>query len=631
VSRMMATAASANPATELKRRFYLATFAFDLVLMTVFLLVPSINPLKSEGSVVLAGVMAVVVVGAVLLWRYPKTLPILERVFMPILALGVLSPLIQALATHAPPESRAATVTAFAAWGALAYVFAYLIFGTRLGIRVSAAFLAAGTALVVLVAAGTPSAVSAAAQYVVASVFYIALLHMFALVLERTVRLRERAEATAQYAFRDILTGLGNRLLLDDRLQEALARWRRQGGDVAVLMLDLDDFKGVNDTFGHHGGDALLVDLARRLRATTRASDSIFRLGGDEFAILANGVDGRQGAEDLARRILSVFEPPFDIGGRGVSRTGSIGVALASQGGGNAERLLIHADTALYRAKALGKGTYSVHDDDPAELPLDRVELAGPLAHALERGEMDVHYQPLLDLRSGEVVGVEALLRWHHPELGQVPPARFIPVAERTGIIHQLGRWVLERACRQGAAWQRPARTPLRIAVNVSAVQFAGGDFPAEVRRALGESGLSPELLELEITEGTVTQGNVADALVELRSLGVRIALDDFGTGYSSLGRLQDLPIDGFKIDRAFVSAVQSPRDATETALVLLHSMISLAQGLGLSVVAEGVETAAQMELLQATGCPSAQGFLIAHPMPADDVDAMLAERDPEG
>lgn len=615
---------SGDGASRIRRWFFLALFAIDVVMLSAFLAVPGLYGSGSSHVPMLVTLLVMVLAASIVLWRYPGTLRWIERVIAVVLAVGVTLPPAQALLSGAAPVDTVQAVTRFEMWAPLVYVVAYLVFGTRVGKWVAGGFFWTSTLLVAAAAAEGAADVSTTAQYVLASVTYIVVLHLFALVLERAVRTKARAEVAAQYAFKDPLTGLGNRLLLQERLEQAREGLLRNGNGYALCMLDLDDFKSVNDRYGHQGGDELLAALGIRLATAIRGIDTVVRLGGDEFAVIGAEVEDAAAAEALALRILRVFEAPFVLQDRGVSVSGTVGVCLAGNEANDPAAILARADAAMYQAKRLGKARFALYRGGMEIDAGDAADLEGPLGRALDRGELDVHYQPLYDLGSGVMVGVEALLRWRHPTLGEVPPGTFIPVAEQTGLIHELGAWVLATACRQAAHWQIEGRPPLRLAVNVSSVQFAGRDFPAVVRRELADSGLSPELLELEITERVVTQESVLEALAALREIGVRVALDDFGTGYSSLGRLQDLPIDGFKIDRSFVGAVQSPRNATKTALALLQTMVSLAEGLGLSVVAEGVETAPQIDALRATGCHVAQGFLLARPMPADGITALL-------
>jgi diguanylate cyclase (GGDEF)-like protein len=414
----------------------------------------------------------------------------------------------------------------------------------------------------------------------------------------------------AHMARHDALTGLPNRLLLRERLEEALARVAREGDTLAILCLDLDHFKTVNDTLGHPIGDALLKAVSERIKTQLRPRDTVARLGGDEFAILQVGGKQPQSANRLAQRIVETMREAFLIEAHRLDVGVSVGVALAPADGLDPDRLLKCADLALYRAKGEGRDTFRRFEAAMDIEAQARRAIELDIREALTRGEFELFYQPVLDIAQGHVVGFEALLRWRHPTRGIVAPAEFIMVAEDTGLIVGLGEWVLRQACSE--ALRFPAGT--RIAVNVSAVQFRSSNFVELVVSALAASGLPPDRLELEITETVLMQSNegVLKALHDLRSLGVRIALDDFGTGYSSLSYVRSFPFDKIKIDRSFVKELGKNPDCA----AIVRAIVSLGAGLGIVTTAEGVETDAQLDFIRACGCSEAQGHLLGAPKP---------------
>jgi diguanylate cyclase (GGDEF)-like protein len=425
------------------------------------------------------------------------------------------------------------------------------------------------------------------------------------------------AQLTYQ-AFHDPLTGLPNRALFRERVEYALAG--RTPDDVHVLFIDLDRFKTVNDSLGHGSGDQLLEAVARRLSPTLRGDDTLARLGGDEFAVLTVGAVGS--GERVARRILEALGDPFTLSGGDVSVSASVGVACGS---GTAENLLRDADVAMYGAKSAGRNRYEVFDPAVHSADHNRLRLESDLVHAVERHQLRVLYQPVVELRTDAVVGFEALLRWEHPEFGTISPLDFIPIAEETGTIVAVGRWVLEEACAQVRQWQtaHPRSEPLTMAVNVSARQLQESQFVDEVQSALDRHDVAPSTLTLEITESVLLDQSTAvgERLVELKRTGVRLAIDDFGTGYSSLSRLRALPIDMLKIDRSFVADLPASPDAA----ALVRSIIRLADSLGVSTLAEGVETAAQRDHLSQQGCGMAAGWLWSRPVPAEELLVQLA------
>ena len=435
-------------------------------------------------------------------------------------------------------------------------------------------------------------------------------------------------ERLVHQALHDPLTALPNRALLLDRLGHALERADRDEACVAVLFLDLDDFKVVNDSLGHEAGDKLLVEAAERLAGCLRPGNTLARLGGDEFVVLLEDVRGRGEAAGTATRIAEALREPFSLGAHEeVFVSTSIGVAVGTTDEGLPDDLLRRADMAMYEAKRKGKAHHEVFEPRMDDLALGRLRLGTDLRRAIEREEFRVFYQPEVELSTGQIVGFEALVRWEHPEHGLVSPARFIPVAEETGMIVPIGRWVLEEACRQAKKWreQRPNGPPLAMSVNLSARQFCHPDLARDVARALRETGAEPASLILEITESAVMEDarSTIDTLRELEALGVGLAIDDFGTGYSSLSYLRRFPVDYLKIDRSFVDGLE--KDSGDT--VLVSGIVDLAHALGLKVVGEGVETAEQLGLLRKMGCDLAQGYHFARPLPDEEAGSLLAER----
>jgi diguanylate cyclase (GGDEF)-like protein/PAS domain S-box-containing protein len=430
------------------------------------------------------------------------------------------------------------------------------------------------------------------------------------------------AEDDIRYqALHDSLTGLPNRTQVLDHLEQARTL---SGKRVAVLLLDLDRFKLVNDSFGHAAGDALLVEIAPRLREALRPGDIIGRLGGDEFVVLLEDVAEEQVAVDVAERIVAALRRPFLLEGIEHFVTVSIGIALAGGERTVAGALIRDADAALYRAKDRGRGRYEVFDRAMRIRTLERLSLENDLRRALEGEQLRVHYQPLVALRDRTIVGLEALVQWEHPKRGLVGPLEFIPVAEESGLIGPIGEWVLHEACRQACEWHAasPDAAPLAVAVNLSVRQITQRDLSGMVARTLRDTGLGPQSLCLEITESVILDDSDAanQALRALLALGVRMVLDDFGTGYSSLGYLTRLPIDGLKIDRSFVKRL----GVSERSTAIVTAIVRMAAALSMEVTAEGVETARQIEELQRLGCHYAQGFHFAHPLPAAEIAEVL-------
>jgi len=432
---------------------------------------------------------------------------------------------------------------------------------------------------------------------------------------------KEAAARIAHLAYHDSLTGLPNRAVFANRLAEAIDAAAASGGQVAILCIDLDGFKAVNDLFGHPLGDELLVEAAQRLRALTGADHLAARLGGDEFAIVQRGGDQPHRADLLAQRVLAALGGQFTLGGKQIAISCSIGIALYPADAATPGDLVKNADMALYRAKADGRGTARCYEGRMDEALRERRQMEADLRLAIGRDELDLHYQPLADLESGRILGFEALLRWQHPVHGAIGPDIFIPLAEESGFIVELGAWVLRRACAEAADWQ----SDLRIAVNLSPVQFAHGDLAAEVEAILGETGLDPCRLDLEITEGLLIKDaeRALAILGRLRARGVKISMDDFGTGYSSLSYFRMFPFDKVKIDQSFVRDMLDHAEAR----AIVRSVIGLGRGLGMPVVAEGVETSAQFDALVAEGCDQVQGYLISRPGPIEQFDRVVIER----
>jgi diguanylate cyclase (GGDEF)-like protein/PAS domain S-box-containing protein len=433
---------------------------------------------------------------------------------------------------------------------------------------------------------------------------------------------RKRAEARVAYmAHHDALTALPNRVMLRLRMEEMLTRMQRNGGGVAALCIDLDGFKSVNDALGHSFGDLLLQTVARRLQGVARDGDCVVRLGGDEFAILQADVTSPEQVSAFAQRLLGAVGEPYDLNGHQISVGGSVGIALAPGDAVDADRLLKCADMAMYRAKADGRGTFRFFEPDMDARVQARHRLEVDLRAALQSGGLELHYQPLVDLRSGEVTAFEALIRWPHPERGMIPPVEFIPVAEETGLIAPLSAFVLRQACADAAHWPRN----VKVAINLSPLQFRHGNLLVQVMEALTKSGLSAQRLELEITETLLLEKSehVLATLHALRALGVRISMDDFGTGYSSLSYLRSFPFDKIKIDRSFVHDL----DANTDSQAIVRAIVSLGTSLGITITAEGVETESDLARLQAEGCNEGQGYLFSKARPAKDIFQYLTTK----
>ncbi len=457
--------------------------------------------------------------------------------------------------------------------------------------------------------------------------------------LEHSIRYaieRKKAEERILFlAYYDSLTSLPNRILFKDRLYQSLVMAKRHQRLLAILFLDLDNFKRINDTLGHPAGDELLKQAAVRLSNYIRKSDSISRysadefstvlarLGGDEFTILLTEIAQAHDTIKVAQRILDAIAQPFDIEGQEVFITASIGIAIYPIDGEDVDTLLKNCDTAMYHAKNEGRNNYKFYEQSLNKTALDILTLENNLRKALDKQEFIVYYQPRIDIRTRNIVGLEALIRWRHPQKGMIPPSEFIPMAEENGLIVPIGEWVLNEACKQNKTWQAKGFAPVFISVNLSGKQFKQQNLIKVIQQALSETALDPRYLELEITESIIQDtGSTAVILCDLRNLGLKISVDDFGTGYSSLSYLRRFPVDALKIDRSFVK--DATKDMDSAAIV--KAIIAMSHCLKLRVVAEGVETEEQLKFLSDEGCDEFQGYLISPPLPADEVVRFLAK-----
>lgn len=440
--------------------------------------------------------------------------------------------------------------------------------------------------------------------------------------VSRDISERREAQARIEYqAYHDPLTGLPNRMLFLDRLTVALSHANRTGLPVSVMFFDLDNFKFINDTLGHSVGDALLQGVARRLRSITRGEDTVSRMGGDEFTLISE-VQNVDDASRIAEKILHVIARPFEIEGQELYVTTSIGISIYPDDGEDEDTLLKSADGAMYRAKSLGRNNYQLCTPEMNEKAMERLTLERDLRGALERKELLLHYQPQFDLRTGKILGLEALLRWEHPTRGMIPPASFIPVAEDTRLIFEIGEWVLHQACEHARDWQIAGLGNIRVAVNLSARQFQHRGLVSVVAGILDRTALMPELLELEITESMAVHNTEwsLKMIEDFRSMGLRISMDDFGTGYSSLNYLRQFKIDTLKIDREFLLDIPGKKSSS----TIVAAIIRMARGFDMQVIAEGVETESQREFLEREGCHGAQGFLFSKPLPVDELTVLL-------
>ncbi len=446
--------------------------------------------------------------------------------------------------------------------------------------------------------------------------------------LNLLAELKAREVSYAHLAQHDALTGLPNRLLFSDRLSQAIHAAHRNRQKLAILFIDLDRFKEVNDSFDHACGDQVLKVVAKRFQALFREDDSIARMGGDEFTVILTQIKDGTNVSLMCKKLLAVFKKPFEIQGHLLFLGASIGISLYPDDGATADELVRNADTAMYRAKDQGRNTFQYYSEELTSRALERVSLASSLHHAMKQNEFLLYYQPQFDLLTEKICGIEALIRWQNPELGLVAPDKFIPLAEDTGIIGELGAWVTREACQQMKSWQDSGllESDLTMSVNLSGKQFEHGQLAEEIEQTLRHTGLAPACLELEITETIMMRSSEisSQTLSQLRELGVKVAIDDFGTGYSSLSYLKRLPITRLKIDQSFVAGV--PHDMNDAAIS--KAIIALANNMALDVLAEGVETEEQRQFLIEQGCRSCQGYLFARPMPSDDFESFVQHRD---
>jgi diguanylate cyclase (GGDEF)-like protein len=438
--------------------------------------------------------------------------------------------------------------------------------------------------------------------------------------------LSEALQMIQKMATHDTLTSLPNRALFNETLAHAMAQAARHKRSLALFLMDIDRFKNINDTLGHGTGDKVLQEAARRLTAAVRTSDMVARLGGDEFVLLVEDYAAHDDLVDIATKVLAAFAPTFSIEGQELALSVSVGVCTYPSGGEDAQQMLASADIAMYRAKELGRNRHCFYSDDLNDLSEERLALEAGLRHALLRGEIEVFYQPKVDFSSGRVNGVEALIRWRHPQKGLLMPDRFVPLAEEIGAIIPIGYWTLRRVCERARQWQELGM-PLAVAVNLSASQFHEPQLVTELASILKATGVPPSFLELEITESMVMRDpdRAVEIMQALRRMGVRISIDDFGTGHSSLGYLKRFPVDCLKVDRSFVRDL--PHNGDDVAIT--RAVIAMAHSLRMSVVAEGVEHQEQFELLRAEGCDEFQGYFCARPMEEGDLLKFVASRQP--
>lgn len=420
-------------------------------------------------------------------------------------------------------------------------------------------------------------------------------------------------------AYHDHLTGLPNRRLFNDRLNQAIALAKRTEKLIGIVFIDLDSFKTINDTLGHEGGDALLKAVSEKLQKAVRESDTVSRFGGDEFLIMINNLSSDKDIITIVEKIMSILDQPFSIEGQQFNLTTSAGIAMYPFDGTNTESLIRNADISMYKAKEKGKNQYVICSSDLKDQMIYNIKITNSLYHALERNELYLNYQPQVNIPQGEIIGLEALIRWKHPELGFVSPAVFIPIAEQTGLINQIGEWVLKTACAQNKKWQQAGYSPVRIAVNVSSNQLRNQNFAQQIKNVLQETKLDPSYLEIEITESAAMNemDDTVNMFNDIRNLGVMISIDDFGTDYSSLSRLNELPIDKIKIDKRFIDGIEKG----EKGQMIVKTIINLSKNLNLKVIAEGVENEIQLDYLKQELCDEVQGYYYYKPMSAEDIE----------
>ena len=447
---------------------------------------------------------------------------------------------------------------------------------------------------------------------------------MLSEIESREETLRERQEHLQRLAHFDNLTHLPNRVLYSDRVLQSILQAERTNRSVAVMFVDLDHFKDINDSAGHRTGDLLLMEVAKRLQRIIRVSDTVARMGGDEFTILLPNVRDKEDISIVADKILNAVSEPYRIDGNEFYITASVGITVYPDDGRTVDELLKNADTAMYNAKSKGKNTFRFYSQDMLATVTTRMILLNSLHQALKRNEFVIHYQPKMDAVRDRMIGLEALIRWNHPDLGMVVPDTFIPLAEETGLIIPIGEWVIRECCLQISVWKSKHYPLLPISVNVSPVQFKRENFAEVVQQIIEETGIDPSLLELEVTETAIMQdtGFTIFTLQRFKKMGMTICIDDFGTGYSSLSQLKRFPIDTLKIDKSFI--VNIAKNTDDQSIVL--AIISMAHSLGLKVVAEGVETSSQLSLLCEQGCQTMQGFYFSKPLPSANIERLMNE-----
>jgi diguanylate cyclase (GGDEF)-like protein len=466
---------------------------------------------------------------------------------------------------------------------------------------------------------------ASAASLLVILLFFVLgrMSHQLALSRERIVEEKLARAAQVEYmAYHDILTGLPNRSFFSKLLAQSIREARRHDRQLAVLFLDLDRFKHINDTLGHDAGDQLLQEVAKRLKGCLRESDTVARLGGDEFIVLLPQLEVEKYTTTVAQKILTSLARPFTLNGEEFRITCSIGISAFPHDGADEQTLTKNADIALYKAKEEGKNNFQFYSEKLSATSLERLTLESGLRRALERNEFRLHYQPKREIQSGSVTGMEALLRWQHPDLGVVTPLQFIPLAEETGLIVPIGKWVIRTACLQSIAWQKQGLPPLRMAVNLTARQFYDRNLLSDLKVILAETGMDPSLLELEINEALLMRDveKTLHIMTALKSIGIRFAIDDFGIGYSSLSMLKQFPLDTIKIDRSFIRSVQNESEEKDVT----KAIIMMGKTLSLTVVAQGVETAEQADFLRQNACDELQGFYFNKPVPGEQVADLL-------
>lgn len=447
---------------------------------------------------------------------------------------------------------------------------------------------------------------------------------MLSEIESREETLRERQEHLQRLAHFDNLTHLPNRILYSDRLRQSILQAEREKKRIAVMFVDLDHFKDINDSAGHRIGDLLLVEVANRLQKIIRASDTVARMGGDEFTLLLSNIRDRENTGIVADKILKALSEPYRVDGNEFYITASVGITLYPDDGKTVDELLKNADTAMYKAKSDGKNMFQFYSQDMLTTVTTRMILLSSLHQALKRDEFVIHYQPKMDTVRNRMIGLEALIRWNHPELGMIIPDRFIPLAEETGLIIPIGEWVIRECCLQISAWKAKGYQPLPVSINVSPMQLKRQNFSEVVQQIIEETGVDSSLFELEVTETAIMQdtGFTTLTLQRFKEMGITICIDDFGTGYSSLSQLKRFPIDTLKIDKSFIVNIEKNTD--DQSIVL--AIISMAHSLGLKVVAEGVETRSQLSLLCEQGCQEMQGFYFSKPLPSEQIEQMMME-----